>query len=288
MRTSTFCLTALCLLGTSLSSQNIVKNGDFENGTTSWNVSGGGQLAGVTSFNVSGLGNSNAYAVRADKNGPHVLSQSVNFINGVTYEITMDLTQTSTFGNNQGVAFEVYISGKKVADWTKGSGAIAAQTTDRERLCARVLVNWLTSSSAPFDVHFIRPLYGANQRTPQGMVDNIDVRIATDPSVCPRGERKLGGTLLLEMVGTANAKVALFIAPTNMTPVSLPGFPIGKWELKGGIPVLFGSLDSNGLLKQSFPIPGNTALDGAFVWWQGVAAIPTLSLGPAHKWGIYK
>jgi Carbohydrate binding domain len=288
MRNPTLVIAILCLLSATISSQNIIKNGDFENGTTSWTASGGGQLPGVTSFNVNGLGASNAYGVHADRVGPHVLSQNVAFINNLTYEITMDLTQTAVNGNAQGVAFEVYIGGKKVADWTKGSGAIATQTTDRERLCARVLVNWISSFATPFDVHFIRPNFAASQRTPRGMVDNIDVRIATDPIICTRGERKLGGTLNLEMLGTANAKVALFIAPTNMAPVSLPGFPIGQWELKGEIPILFGTLDGSGLFKQSFPIPSNPALDGAFVWWQGVAAIPTLSLGPAHKFGIYK
>jgi hypothetical protein len=288
MRTSTLLVATLALLGTSLTSQNVIKNGDFENGTTGWTASGGGQIPGVTKFNVNGLGASNCYGVHADRNGPHVITQNAQIINKLTYEVTMDLTQTAPNTNAQGVAFEVYIGGKKVAEWTKGAGRIAGGTTDRERLCAKVLVNWVSSISVPVAIHFIRPKYTAHSGTPRGMVDNIDIRIATEPIVCPRGERKLGGTLNLEVLAPANKKIAVFVALTNMKPVSLPGFQFGKWELMNGIPLVFGTTDANGLWKQTYPIPNVNSYNGAFLWWQGVAALPALSLGPAHKWGIYQ
>ena len=78
------------------SSQNLLKNGDFEARALSpWRTAGYGLNPGVVSFNTDGTGVSRSYAVNPggranNQNVPHVIGQTVN-IAPVPYEVTLDV-----------------------------------------------------------------------------------------------------------------------------------------------------------------------------------------------------
>ena len=62
-------------------------------------------------------------------------------------------------------------------------------------------------------------------------IDNITMRrLPWHPLICPRTERKIGGSLTIDIYGTANHRFALFIAGSMTKPVTLPGFN-GTWAL---------------------------------------------------------
>src|SRR5690606_6750464 len=256
---------ALVCAAASLDAQNLLSNGDFENGLAPWTASGGGTLAGIQNFNTSGTGSSMAYGVHPDSKGPHVIKQRILLINGVTYELSMDLAENAPNTNAQGVAFEVWMGGQKVTEWTRGAGSSIGGSLYRERLCGRITLSGVNTGQNDVEIRFVRPRFTSNSGTPRGHADNIDLRFARDPVICTTGERKLGGSLNLELMGPARAQIGLFIALSNGPPFPIPGFS-GQVEL--GVPMrllLTGPLDTSGRWKIPIPIPNDPTLDGVAV-----------------------
>ncbi len=286
------------LLGSLLPAQitkNWVVNGDFEKGLTGWTGSGPGGNPKVEAFMTDGLKTSNAFAINAGGNvfkpphAPYVLTQKILFIPNVTYEVVMDVAIKGVgFGNAQAGIFTIKVNGNVVV--TRDFGTYSAGTLPRDRLCARFKL--AKGGSLPFSVEIARPRFIWSTRTPRHYVDNIELRIVTDPSFCIRGDRKLGGTNIWQVTGKPSAFFFVFLAPKLLAaPVPVPGFKgVYALDVATTIPLYGGNLNTSGIHQMQFQMPSIAALDKVPLWFQALQADKTagLSFGPWHNWGFHQ
>ena len=167
---------------------------------------------------------------------------------------------------------------------------IQPNETLRRQVCIRFTPP--ASGSKLLQIGFKRD-WGAQALTPRSHIDNITItRLPRSPLICPRLERKIGGTLTLDLHGQPAAAYAVFVSGTTIAPLSIPGF-VGTWSL--GLPpqsmvILVGALDATGAHQQVVPLPPVLGgLAGVPLHWQGIEVTKSvLTLGHRADFGIYK
>ncbi len=293
MRIHVFVLAVTVLASPLFSQKNAITNGDFEKGMTGWTTSGEGGWPSVVSADLMGLGKSKAFSVYPGakrfnpNNPPYVLKQKITIIPKVEYEFTADVMSLAQSNNQRGGSVEVKIGGVSVFKWGRFSGAIK-KGTYREKIAGRFTQQKV--GKVDIEIQIQRRLFTYTKNmTPRLFIDNIKLAMAPRPSVFIVGDRKIGGTLDLQAIGTPKGFVGVFIAPKLLT----RGIPVfgfrGKWELNFGFVVylLAGALDSKtGRFQAKLPIPNNKNLLGNPLYWQGFEISPNPSLGPTHNFNL--
>jgi len=279
MRSTLLACVAIATFSAPVLCQELIQNGDFSSQLTGWTGSGPGQLIGtngLTSYDVNAQGSNACFGMRPGGNSynpphaPYKLTTSVQpMITSLYYEVNLDVAVTTPNANAQGGIIEVWIAGKKVAEWTRFVGSIKAGSY-RDRLCGRFQYTG-PAGKQTVEFHIARPRYIWSSRTPVFYIDNISLQRTNDPVVCWVGERAIGTSMTIAIHGEASAAVALFIAGKNINPISIPGIT-GSWELDlaSFAFLMSGALNTSGTLSASVPIPNVSALAGKPLWWQGL------------------
>jgi len=273
-------LLSACLLLPSLGvTQNLVKNGDFEaTQLTPWTQSGPGVNPGVFSFDTNGTGLSRSYAVNPGSNQVHSITQTV-VIAPIPYEFSLDAAVQA--GSS---AFSIRLPTVTIklgtATVTSHQFVASRQNPTRRRLCARITPKQAGPQSLTIEFLYPSP---ANAGSPRAYVDNVDLRVALDPTFCISGERSLGMAMSFDVQGAANAPFVVFVAPKLLpNPIQIPGIG-GALELDPTllVPLLTGKLDASGSFSLSVTVPSIAGLAGVPLFWQGLEVDST---GPALGW----
>ena len=294
----TLALFTAALSTSNLSAQHLVANGDFESGTTGWTFSGYTLNPKVMNYNTTGTGASKSFSNRpgsrgntSPPGGSYTMEQKVVLTQGLPYLLTADIAVANTvpLTNIDAGNFEFWVDGKLLK--RVKFGGIFPNQIERRQVCIRFTPQ--ATGSKQFKVVFSRA-WGARVATPRHHIDNIVMlRAPRSPLICPRGERKIGGALKVDIYGTAGNRFALFVAAQKALPAPIPGFT-GNWHLPLpplSLPVLFQKFDSAGSFTLQVPLTPSTAgaAAGVPLYWQGIEATSTsLSLGTLSSFGVYK
>ena len=289
MKTPLAILVCLALLA-GLAGAQFIQNGDFSNGMKNWTGSGNGanpqtgQPHGTTpvteKFDTNGGGLSPAFSIlpggntnQNPNNPPYILSQQALVVNG-PMEMHLDVCLTGPRGNAQGGWLKIKIAGTQVASWKEFSGSFTAGTYRRH----------LTFNFTPpkagrqkLDIEIWRERYvwswgSPTSHTPKMVIDNIFLAPAQQPLFLNKGERKLGGTLALELQGKAGSAGAVLMGLQKGPGIGLPGFS-GSLQLDvTKLLVLLGTgpFDKSGSYTLNVPIPNDPAIAGYPLPFQGI------------------
>lgn len=290
---------ATAWLGTRLPAQNLITNGDFESGNTAgWTFSGFTVKPMVMKFDVSGAGASLNFSNRPGSKprtlppgGSYRMDQTVLLLWGAEHLLTADIAVANTLPltNADAGTIEFWAAGvllKRVK-----FGGIFPKQVYRRQVCIRFRP--ASSGRKLFRVVFSRA-WGANLGTPRHHIDNISLlRAPLWPLVCPRGERKIGGSLTLDIYGTARSPFVVYVAASRAKPLKIPGY-LGAWSLPlppASVPVFSGLFDTQGSKRILLPLPSAAFgfLAGVPLFWQGIdpgATPPTL--GTPAAFGLYR
>jgi len=287
------------LLASSLGAQNLVTNGNFDsNNTNGWTFSGYTVNPQVMSYDTTGTGASPSFSNRPGSKaktlppgGSYTMEQKVTLVQGVLHLLTADIAVVNTVAltNVDAGNFEFWADGvllKRVK-----FGSIMPNQVHRRQVGIRLTPS--STGSKQFKVVFYRA-WGAQVGTPRHHIDNIVMlRTPSSPIICPRGERKIGGNLTVDVYGGAGNRFAVFVAASQALPTPLPGF-VGNWHLPLpplSVPVLFQSFDVSGGFQLQVAVTQSAAgaIAGVPLYWQGIEATSTsLSLGTLASFGVYK
>ncbi|MHC4514087.1 MAG: hypothetical protein ACYTGW_12195 [Planctomycetota bacterium] len=286
---------SLAFLALPLGAQNLVTNGDFEAGTTTtggpkgWTQTGYTVAPMVSKFDTTGGGATNSYnhhpgGKTFPNTGVNAIEQEMLIIQGIVYEFRADIASAAAGGNADGGTVEVFVDGVSVAKHAFGN--IAGQSTERTRLCVRLVPK--ASGKKKLRITFHRR-YVTHTGTPTVHIDNIFLAIAQGLTVCFPGERKAGSTVQMVARGNPGDRFAIFIGvKKNTTPLPIPGWT-GRWELANPFfPLVVANLDTTGQWKLAAPVP--LAAKGAKAWVQGAQANPkstVVHLGYAQEVNVY-
>lgn len=286
-------------LAFSLAAQNLVTNGNFEsNSTNGWSFSGYTVNPKVMSYNTTGTGASLSFSNRPGSKanttppgGSYTMAQSVAVIQGLLHLLTADIAVANTVAltNVDAGNFEFWVDGvllKRVK-----FGSILPNQVHRRQVGIRFTPT--ATGSKQFKVVFSRA-WGAQSGTPRHHIDNIVMlRTPSSPLILPRRERKIGGSLTVDIYGGAGNPFAVFLAASQALPAPIPGF-VGNWHLPLpplSVPVLFQNFDNAGAHQLQVALTKSSAgaVAGIPLYWQGIeAASKSLSLGTLASFGVYK
>ncbi|MHC4514038.1 MAG: hypothetical protein ACYTGW_16250 [Planctomycetota bacterium] len=291
-------LPLLALLAAPLAAQNLVTNGDFESGNTNgWTFTGYTVNPKVMNFNTTGTGASRSFSNRPGSKattlppgGSYTMEQKVAVIQGLLHLLTADIAVANTLPltNVDAGNFEFWVDGKLLKRVKFGS--IFPNQVERRQVGIRFTP--AATGQKQFKVVSSRA-WGAQPGTPRHHIDNIVMlRTPRRPLICPRGERKIGGNLTVDIYGSAGNRFAVFLAASQSLPAPLPGF-VGNWHLPLpplSVPVLFANFDSTGAHQLQVALTQGNAGPAAGIplYWQGIEATQTsLSLGTLATFGVY-
>jgi len=284
----------LALVAAPLSSQNLVTNGDFEGGTNpnglpkGWTFSGYALAQQLSKVDVTGGGASNSFNCRPGGKQlptpypPNNMDQNVVLIQGVVHEFRADIASVANNGNADGGTFEVFVDG--VSAGKHLFGRITLQTTERTRLCLRIVPK--VSGSKVLRITFHRR-YLNTTGTPVCAIDNIFFGRTQGPTVCFPGERLAGTAVNISAFGTAGSRFGIFVSAKNTTPYPISSWT-GQWALANPfVPLVIGTLnDTRGEWHLSPSVPASAK--GVKIWLQGIQVTTTnLHLGFAQEVNIY-
>lgn len=271
---------------------NFVKNGDFSQGMKFWTGSGPGGNPKVENFDTTGCGANPAFAINPGGNTynpphpPYILKQNI-VIPKVKLEMTLDVCLKGPSTNAQWGIIEVKIGGTKVVSWTKYAGRNSPGTY-REHLT----FVFTPPKPGPQDLELLlsRPKYIWSSRTPRMYIDNINLTIHYPPSLYVKTERKLGGLLMMDLLGSPSSAAILALSTTKGTGLSIPGFNGTFWLNPARFWIIaMGQFNSSGSFSVKFPIPNLPAITGIPLWFEGIEVGTTSgSFGLAHSLCFYK
>ncbi|MCB9888659.1 MAG: hypothetical protein H6836_03710 [Planctomycetes bacterium] len=286
------------LLTGALPAQNLVTNGDFNSGNSNgWTFAGYTLGAAVDMFDTNGIGSSNCFNCRPGGQvtpppyAPNSMAQNVLVIQGIEHLFTCDLANSRlvNLSNADGGTVEVYVDNVLVARHAFGN--YVSGSTNRNRLCARFTPTATGQKELKITFHRNYLTSTGTNPTPTVYIDNISLIASPNlPVLCPRGERKVGTTMNLEVSGTANAQFALFVSPAALSSgFQIPGFG-GLWwlgnpllQVVNGLP-----LDAGGLNTLNLPVPNVPGLAGLPLYWQAIQASgSTVTVGELALFGVY-
>ncbi|MCB9883684.1 MAG: hypothetical protein H6832_17310 [Planctomycetes bacterium] len=276
------------------SAQNIVTNGDFGGATIApWTVSGYAINPGLTRDDVDGTGVSQCYAARpgyqtAPPASPFVLQQPVTLV-PLDYELTLDVAHVGSLLSPSLAMgrIQVFVGNQQVASF-QFTATRQPRVLQRRRLCAIFKPPTTGSSTLRVELFYTSK---ATTTSPQLLVDNVDVRLARNPMFCVTGERALGQTVSLDLVGSPSAVFVVLLSNSELPqPISIPGF---KGQLGLGLqvllPVLSGALDTSGAFQQSLLVPNVAGIAGVPLYWQALEVTTSAkSLGWHSQQAFYQ
>ena len=116
------------------------------------------------------------------------------------------------------------------------------------------------------------------------------IQLPVNPVILTKGERKIGGTLRLDLSGTPAADVALFVSTSRLP----AGFPVpgfgGLWFMGPlNLELLRAKLDGTGVFTLQVSIPNDPTAVAFPLHWQGAQAVGSaISLGHPATFGFYR
>ena len=281
-------LIACLLLGTGLSAQNLITNGDFSAGLTGWSQGGTSCTPAIETFNVTGLGASQCYGVSPSSSLPQYLEQAVQLAPSTVYEFSADvstiLSRVGYYDVDAG-SLSVEVNARQVGSFVF-SGTITAPRTWR----GRATIRFSTTSSGSVLVRiYLRRGYLCNTFSPRMNIDNISLRAPTGPTFAITDARRVPNSMPMTLSGTSNALAAVCIAGKELQPgLHIPGFS-GLLHLDPiSLSPLFGTqLDANGRCSIAILIPTVTILLTQPLYFQPVevpSGAPALGF---HQAGVF-
>ena len=251
----------------SLTAQNLISNGDFakvdaRGNPSGWVIQKFDFAPKIAKFDTAGLGADNAFSVSHGKGNPansgigELVQQGLLIIQNTRYELRVDVAVGGNFNNGPG-KFEVFLDGVSVAsvDFTKSRGSKPGGVTFRERLCVQFQAT-KTNVKADLKIAVSRNFGALPGRTPTAYVDNVFLARANGPQVCVRGDRLVGTSVQVDLIGRPSTAVAFYFAVGALAnPVAIPGWN-GKLELQPPLLLLLaGKTDASGMIsfKQTLP-----------------------------------
>ena len=278
-------------------SGNLVQNGDFSKGTSGWTFSGFAVNPKVVTFDTAGMGASPSFSCHpgSKKNtlppgGRYEMKQMVQLIQGVPHFLVANIAVYNAIPLNNADAgtIEVWVDGVRIS--RVKFGPMRASQTYRRQICPR----FIPKSTGKKELKFVfARAWGARALTPRHHIDDIVLlRAPARPLICPRGERKLGGILTLDLYGAKQAAFVLFVAGSPGKALQVPGFG-GFFSLPLpplSIPVLTGSLDAKGTKRWTLPLSASLApLLGRPLYWQALQLTTgSKGFGTVATFGIYR
>lgn len=287
MRSSTLALPALLLCaGLAQGQQNFLVNGDFSAGLASWTGSGDGGSPGATLYDTRGTGQDPCFGLQpggnvyAPPHAPYLLKQQILAMPNVPYELHLDACINGPNGNAQGPYLKFSIGGVVVADWPEFAGSFTAGTYRRH-----LVLRFTQALVGPqdFAVEFWREKYVWSSSTPWLYIDNLRLTISASPLLRFPYERRLGGTLGLEVVGTAGDTGVVLVSAKEGPGIGVPNFTNSLLLHPAGLTILgAGTLNAQGVFPLNVRIPSDPAIAGVLLCWQGVAVSPAFTGGFSH------
>lgn len=300
---------ALLLCGLAAGQVNFLQNGDFSAGMASWVGSGNGgdpqtglphNTNPVTEvFDTCGAGANPAFSILPGgntnmnpNNPPYLLTQKAIVIPG-PMELHLDVCMTGPNGNSQGGHIKVSVAGVQLAAWSEFAGAFTAGTYRRH-------VTFLFTPTVPglqdvtlelWREKYIWSWSGPTSHTPKMVIDNVFLGPAQTPVLFAKGERKIGGTLGLDLQGPAGNAAVILMGGGRGPGMTFPSFG-GSFMLDLGKGLFFlaaGIFDASGAFASMTPIPNNPALAGAVLVFQPLQADPVSgNFGFPHDLALYQ
>jgi hypothetical protein len=170
----------------------------------------------------------------------------------------------------EGGTVTVKVGGNVAGTWQRFAGSISPGTY-RDQLV--FLFRPTVVGNQPLDIEMARTRYIWSTGTPLMHIDNVSLRIVTDPVIRMSGERKQGLPVKLEVLGAANGAFALLVAPkAAAAPIPIPGWT-GALGLDPATMIFFfaGALDGNGQFSVNLTPP--IGLGGIPLFWQGAQIV---------------
>jgi hypothetical protein len=277
MRTLPLVLLASALATPTLAAQqNFVSNGDFANGTAGWTEGGYSCLPGIETFDTTGLGASQCYAsnpggqVTPPPYAPNWIEQPVIIVPGVAYEFTAEIAvdRVPILGNADAGTVYVEVGGVEITRTTLG--AFTAGLMQRARVCGRFTMT-TGGPQVPLRINFHRTFL-CNNDTPRTRIDDISLRFAFGPTFCLMGNRKLGQTRTVDVLGATSEPVVFFFSNNRlMNGIQVPGVN-GLWFLDPTRMFFFftGTTSATGRFSFPLPLPNDASLLTAVLYVQGL------------------
>jgi hypothetical protein len=279
----------------SAGAQNLVVNGHFDAGNSNgWTQNGYSQGAQVSSFDTTGVGASDCFNCRPGGQTtpppylPNSIEQDILQIQGLDYLFVADLAVARIVSVNNADAGTIEVFVDNVLVTRHAFGSYTAPEVKRERLCARYTATATGQKTLKITFH---RTFLTNTNTPTSHIDNISLlQVPFNPVICPRGERKLGGTLNLEVDGKPNAQFGLFVSLSQLpSGFPVPGFSGLWWMGPLTIQVLTAGLDAQGAFKLVQAIPNQAGLAGTPLYWQAIQVSgPLVTMGELARFGFYQ
>lgn len=288
-----------CLLAASTAqaqTSNFVSNGDFKNGTTGWTLSGFALDPKVMNFDTDGSSGSSdpAFSCLAGRQTftmpvTYNLEQQVLVVPAVM-EFTADFASihaNPNGANADGGRANILIGGNRIA--VESMGRITGNNADlkRRKICVRFRPT--SGGRQTLRIELYRNFNAALGVTPRVFLDNVTLRLASGPTVCMPGERKVTLANPLQILGPANCGFVALVAPKlSTTPIRIPniGGALGL-DLASVLILTTGVLDAQGRASQAVAAPSSLA--GQALFWQAIGVCPTSNdFGNPIKLGFHR
>jgi hypothetical protein len=182
-RIVTFCLSLTLYVVTSFSvaSQQVILNGDFSSGLTSWtlvqppgNIIVAAQPGSFDVANSGPLSGANSFYAHIGNDSPIGLQQTVVLSAGVTYNLFANIADSTPMYNVDGGTISAFIDGNSI-----GSHSFGADIGQFATLVGAYTP--LHSGDAVLSLDFSRG-YIADQYSPTDWIDNIALTAVPEPS----------------------------------------------------------------------------------------------------------
>ena len=291
--------------------QPFLKNGDFSqgaNGMQYWTGSGNGgsSVTGqdllanpvTEKFDTNGGGPSPAFSILPGRNRnpqpnpqTYTLQQAQVLFTPGPMEMHMDVCAICPNSNGQGPYMKIMVAGQQVVSWTDFKGYFTAGTYRRH-----LTFVFTPPKSGPqtLTLEFWRDqyiwVYNPPYYTPKLVIDNIYLGPAQQPVLRVQGERKLGGTLALELEGKVGNAAGILLGLRKGPGLAIPGFTY-TLQLDPTILIVLlgaGSFGTTGTYTLKVPVPNDPALGGYPLPFQGLGVgAAGGNFGLAHTLPLY-
>jgi len=292
-------LLSVVLLATASLAQgpNLVQNGDFSKGTSGWTFSGYSVNPKIVKFDTAGMGASASFSCHPGSKrntlppgARYEMKQTVQLVQGVPHFLVANIAVYNALNltNADAGTIEAWADGVLISKVK--FGPMRPLRTYRRQICPR----FVPKSTGKKELKFVfARAWGARALTPRHHIDDIVLlRTPFPPLLCPRGERKLGASLVVDLYGSKSAAFLLFVAGSLGTGLQVPGFQ-GSFALPLpplSVPILAGTLSTQGARRWTLPLPSSlVALAGKPLYWQALEITSSSrGFGTSAAFGIYK